>query len=63
MTSGVEGNRVYVLGNGSAFGSEVDPSPFVAAAESFPLAGIGRCEPDAGLHADSATSAIRRTIE
>jgi hypothetical protein len=63
ITSGVDGKRVYVLGKGSAFGNDVDPRPLFAAAESLSLTGDGRCEPAAGLQADSAMSAIRQTME
>src|SRR5688572_13160872 len=57
MTSGGEGKRAYVLGNGLAFGVETPPSP-VAAAESFGV--TGGLVDFLGAHAEPTMSASAR---
>jgi hypothetical protein len=56
ITTGADAVRTYVLGNGSALGTDIPPAP-VAVAESFDATGVGACEVFAGLHADAVTRA------
>src|SRR6185503_11296582 len=56
ITYGADDVRMYVLGNGSAFGSDVEPGPLPAAVVS--LLGVGACPGGAVRHADSATKAL-----
>src|SRR5258708_5227675 len=54
--------RVYVLGNGSAFGSEIPPLPACAAVVSRP-AGVGACPAGVVLQPDRTAIATRITID
>src|SRR5688500_3679907 len=60
MTVVRDGNGLYVLGNGSAFGA--DSAPLTRSCDGDDGDGDGACEPCAGAHARTAASRVNGAV-